>query len=102
MSVPLEHERKKPHPSWWILLPVEQAAAFGLMCLAAPAAWATYLLSQRHVLFGSFILLAWLAVTAGFGIWAHRRQYVRLWITGVLVATVLIACVVFLVADART
>ena len=99
--MPVEDERKKPRPSWWILLPLEQAAVLGLMCLAAPGAWAAYLLSQRHVLFGSVILLAWLTVTGGLGFWAHRRRYVRLWITGLLVATVLIACVAFLVADAR-
>jgi hypothetical protein len=101
MGLPLDG-RKKPHPSWWILLPVEQAAAFGLICLAAPAAWAVYLLSQRQFLFGAVVLLAWLAVTGWFGIWAHRRGQVRLWMTGLFVAAVLIACMVFLFADGRT
>jgi hypothetical protein len=46
---------EKAHFSWWIFLPVEQAATVGLMCLAAP-----------------------------------------------VVATVLVACIVVLVGDART
>jgi hypothetical protein len=101
MAVPVEHERK-PRPSWWILLPLEQAAVFGLMSLAVPGAWAACLLSEHQLLFGAAVLLAWLTVIGGLGVWAHRRRYVRRWITGLLVATLFISCIVLLITAART
>ena len=92
----MEHKPKESAFLWWTLLPFEQAGAFALLCLVAPGAWAAYLLSQRQFLSGTALLCAWLAVMGGFGIWAHRRRYVRLWVTGLLVAVVLIACIVVL------
>ncbi len=98
MAVSVEYEPKKSRFSWWVLLPFEGAAGFGLLCLTAPGAWAAHLLSQRHFLSGAVLLCAWLAGMGTLGAWAHRRRYVRLWVTALLVATVLIACIVVLVS----
>jgi hypothetical protein len=45
-SVP--RDQKGSRLRWWMLLPVEQAAAVCLACLAAPGVWAVYLLSQPY------------------------------------------------------
>jgi hypothetical protein len=92
----MEHEPRKSKFSWWAFLPFEQPAVFALLCLVAPGALAAYLLSQREFLSGSALLVTWLVAMGALGIWAHRRRYVRLWVTGLLVAVVLIACIVVL------
>ena len=79
-------------PSAWMFLPVEQALFLGLACLVAPGLWAAYLMSQGRLLSGGVLFLAWLAVMGALGIWAHRRRYVRLWVTGLLVVVVLFGC----------
>jgi hypothetical protein len=92
----MESKRKESEFPWWLLLPVEQAAPFVLLGFGAPAAWAVYLLAERDFLSGSALLCTWLAATGALGVWAHRRRYVRLSVTGLLVAVVLIACIVAL------